>query len=194
MSKLHIDRHDDITLICNNEDCKKLVILEYGQRKRKFCSRKCAAQGKYNNFYNKTHSKSSLRRGVIKRLKTIQLNLNSIYIDTKPELLFESYLKELNINYKKQVILSFWSFDFYLIDYNIYIEIDGDYWHANPQFYSNKKLTESQIKQKSTDKSKNTFMQNRNNVLIRFWENEVIDKKDYILNQLNIICKKSVAC
>ncbi len=110
-------------------------------------------------------------------------------IDTKPELIFESYLKELNINYRKQEIFAFYAIDFYLYDIDIYVEIDGDYWHANPKFYSVDELNKNQLNHAKCDKSKNTFMKNRNKILLRFWEDDVINNKEYIIDELKLIIK-----
>jgi very-short-patch-repair endonuclease len=136
-----------------------------------------SSSGINNGFYGKKHNKKTkdnLRKKSLEKLK--------IKSESSIELIFESYLKELNINYKKQEILGFWSFDFYLPDHDIYIECDGDYWHANPLFYSNKNKTYSQKKNIANDKRKNKFMINYK--LLRFWENDIINNKKYIIKTI----------
>ncbi len=56
---------------------------------------------------------------------------------TKIETLCEKFLMELNIDYIPQYdkIGKYWC-DFYLPKYNLVLEVDGDYWHANPEMYS----------------------------------------------------------
>tara|TARA_R100001244_G_scaffold25113_2_gene25381 strand:+ start:49279 stop:50553 length:1275 start_codon:yes stop_codon:yes gene_type:complete len=52
--------------------------------------------------------------------------------DTKPELAVENVLKLLDISYQKQCEIGFYSFDFHLINFNILLEVQGEYWHSLP--------------------------------------------------------------
>lgn len=101
---------------------------------------------------------------------------------TKIEKIFEHFLIENNIKYKKQYRiyfknengkLKFRSYDFYLINENVLVETDGDYWHGNPNFF--KKLNETQIKNVKNDIFKNELAKNKNIKLIRIWENEILN-------------------
>lgn len=62
----------------------------------------------------------------------------------------------------------------------IIVEVDGDFWHANPKKYSNQnKLHPHQIKGVGRDKSKNAYITKVDNGswnLLRFWESDI--KKD----------------
>lgn len=49
--------------------------------------------------------------------------------NTKPELEFKEFLNKLNIKYEFQYETIFGLIDFYLTDYDMFIEIDGEYWH-----------------------------------------------------------------
>lgn len=101
---------------------------------------------------------------------------------TKIENMFEEYLKEKNIDYKNQHKiyykidgnLKYKIYDFIIND-KILIEIDGDYWHGNSQFF--KVLNETQLKNKENDDFKNELAKMNNMTLIRFWENEIINNK-----------------
>jgi very-short-patch-repair endonuclease len=102
--------------------------------------------------------------------------------NTVPERIFESYLKELNLSYEKQKLYGYYSFDFYLIDFDIYIEIDGDYWHCNEKsFPIPSKMQKENLHR---DKSKNTFMKNKHKYFIRFWESDIKNDKDVVIQQL----------
>jgi len=62
------------------------------------------------------------------------------YWSSKLETKIENVLKENNIIYTHQFIIKISNkkrkyFDFLLVEYNILIEINGDYWHANPTIY-----------------------------------------------------------
>lgn len=56
------------------------------------------------------------------------------FYDTKPELMFQSYLEKHHIKFSKQIIIETYTgkvnYDFYLEDFNLLVEIDGEYWHA----------------------------------------------------------------
>jgi len=76
-----------------------------------------------------------------KREETIKKNIESgkkyynwTRFDTKPEKLFEQFLKEKNLNYKKKFKIkgSSHPYDFYVSDYNLIVEIYGDFWHCGP--------------------------------------------------------------
>lgn len=60
---------------------------------------------------------------------------------TSIERLCEKYLRLLRIEYVPQYnqIGKYWC-DFYLPEYNLILEVDGDYWHANPEKYSEEDL------------------------------------------------------
>lgn len=98
---------------------------------------------------------------------------------TKPEKIFQEHLEKLKIKfiwqYKLIVDGVYRYFDFMLVDYNILVEVDGDFWHANPLMYDTNKLHEVQIKTLNNDAIKNEMVRNANIKLIRFWASEVTD-------------------
>lgn len=61
--------------------------------------------------------------------------------NTKIELFVKGIFDKYKINYIHQYnqISSMYN-DFYLPDYNLIFEVDGDYWHANPKLYSENQL------------------------------------------------------
>src|SRR5690606_2887028 len=93
---------------------------------------------------------------------------------SKLEKTFENILTILEIKYEKfyyaKSIKAF--YDFYLPDYNILIEVDGDFWHCNPLKYSEPKFP-SQVKNLERDKQKNEWASQNNIKLLRFWENDI---------------------
>ena len=106
------------------------------------------------------------------------------YRKTSIEKLIENYLIEIKINYKYNFILSNkYQFDFYLKDFNLIIETHGDYWHANPLYYSDndhlkKKLNETQKYKKELDKVKYDFATNKGYNILYLWETD-IKKENY---------------
>ena len=66
----------------------------------------------------------------------------------------------------------------YLVDFcfpekRIIIEIDGDYWHANPSLYSCGDLNKTQQKIVYKDRREATYCKNHDWILIRFWEEDI---------------------
>lgn len=90
-------------------------------------------------------------------------------------------IKSMNLAYEEEKRLSYWSFDIYLSDYDLYIEVDGDYFHSNPKIYPNGPKTNTQKINKARDDKKNKFVLDNNIKLIRFWESDILnDEKEVI--------------
>lgn len=104
--------------------------------------------------------------------------------NTVPCKKFESLLIEIGYKYSKEYVLQKWCFDFYLIDYNIFIEVDGDYFHSNPIFYPNGPKTKTQKINYRRDLKKNKFCEQHNVALIRVWENEIIGDIECVRQRL----------
>jgi G:T-mismatch repair DNA endonuclease (very short patch repair protein) len=77
----------------------------------------------------------------------------------------------------------FYFYDIYLNDYNIILEINGDYWHANPQKYQANDIISYIYGAKTAqdiwnrDKIKNDYAINNGYKLIIIWENEIREKQ-----------------
>lgn len=102
--------------------------------------------------------------------------------DTAPERKFKAILNKLGFAYIQQYIVGYYTVDFYLLDYDLYVEIDGDYWHGHPVKFT--VLNDMQKRNKHRDSSKNTYMKNRNKLMIRFWENDLNCNEEYVVEQL----------
>ena len=70
------------------------------------------------------------------------------------ETTFENFLIDSNIKYEKQYLLSDKRFDFYLVDMQLLVEVDGEYWHQFPSSIKN-------------DIEKHRISQNHNIQLVR---------------------------
>ena len=102
--------------------------------------------------------------------------------ETSIEKSIKNILAKENIKFEKSFYVYFKDrskykiYDFYLFDYNLLIEADGDYWHANPNKFTT--LNETQSKNVKNDKFKNNLAKEKGYNLVRFWE-EDIKKKDF---------------
>lgn len=97
---------------------------------------------------------------------------------------FEDILNELNINYE----FHFWyhkkEYDFILPDYNILIEVDGDFFHCNKKI-GYKPLYSIQRKNIRNDRVKNRIVKKyKEYKLLRFWENDIKNKRDDVISKL----------
>jgi very-short-patch-repair endonuclease len=124
-----------------------------------------------NRWNNKTEDE---KKEAIKQLNNAMIQTKK---PTKIEVAMKSFLDENEIKNKKNYTINNFLVDFYLTDYNFVIECDGDYWHANPKFFSNKTLTVPQLKNIERDKRKNEMLLNENIPFLRFWECDI--NKDF---------------
>lgn len=69
------------------------------------------------------------------RQSSIRAYLNRRKFDTKPETHFALWLDENHIKYEKQWrhVGNGHPYDFFLIEFNLIVEIDGYYWHSKPE-------------------------------------------------------------
>lgn len=97
--------------------------------------------------------------------------------NTKPEILFQEILKSLNIDYVCQKSIKKYKCDFFIPNYNLIVEIDGDYWHANPSKYSpddligGKKMLAKDIWK--NDKKKSDDIISEGYRLLRYWSSDL---------------------
>lgn len=114
---------------------------------------------------------------LINNHKQYSSKLETFFIDNY----LEKYSIKYTRNYFAKEIKSF--YDFYIPELNIIIEVDGDYWHCNPEIYGEPKY-ENIKKNIEKDKKKNKWCEDNNITLIRFWENVIKNKPDEILEVL----------
>ena len=64
-------------------------------------------------------------------------------------------------------------YDFYLPNSNLIIEIDGDFWHANPEKYKDEELRGHQKKARRVDEYKNKWALMHSIPILRIWESDI---------------------
>jgi very-short-patch-repair endonuclease len=144
-----------------------------------------SVRGKKNGFYGRKHTtktKNKIREKVVKQYQKGKTK----GVGTSIERIMEEMLHELRVAYSKQFRVKFWLFDFYLPMHNIMIECDGDYWHANPLFYKRKNLNATQRKNVGNDKRKNSYLKKNKVPLLRFWENDLKNNRETVLDRLKL--------
>jgi very-short-patch-repair endonuclease len=131
------------------------------------CSNKCR-QEYFKNITVKTDkfiernrkiALDNLKNGVFKKDSSIQLIVNDL-------------LLKLGANYKTEYVFGKYSFDNYLEDSNIFIEVMGQYWHSDPRHYENISY-DMQRKRIGKDKAKRSYAKNKGINILYLWEKDI---------------------
>lgn len=127
--------------------------------------------------------KSEEQRKIMR--KTLERNRKELLKGnpSKLEYTFADIITTLGIEFIHQYHVDGFDYDFYIPSKNLLIEVDGDYWHGNPNIYENK-LNNMQKKNRGLDKLKNKHAADRNFTLIRFWEHDVNNSRLEVVQKL----------
>jgi len=155
------------------------VRLTAHNKNKKFCSKTCNIQN-YSN-YGKNNCGQYGYLGIV-----------AVSGYTKPELYLKDLLENNKVNFKFQKYVRVHTgtqkvFDFWLPDYNTFIEVDGDYWHYNKNNLKiiKKPPNKIQLKKIESDRIKNEYCSINSIKLIRIWASELEEKAEEILEELN---------
>jgi very-short-patch-repair endonuclease len=134
------------------------------------------------------YSKELMRQETLRNIKKGTFKQTK----TKPHIEFGKILDKNKIKYEEEKIVDCWSFDYYIIDFDIYVEVDGDYFHSNPKIFPNGPKTSTQKKNYYRDVKKNEFCKINSLKLIRFWECDILNDEEKIICDLqkSLILKK----
>jgi very-short-patch-repair endonuclease len=166
------------------------INTKYGLTKSEFTSKlsrevwaKKTIEEKNNWLINSIHSDKSYIR------------IQKGYKVSKLELKIQKILNQLVITYTAQFCIKLspqkrYFYDFLLNDYKLIIEIQGDYWHANPLKYKPNdiilfkfgQITACDIWSKNKLKSETARL--KGYLVIEIWESEIIKKTD---NELKLL-------
>lgn len=176
----------------NNSSVKKTSDKLTGRTMSSSSKEKMSNSAKCRKIHGHTGIKHSEESKQLMRDKTLLRIKNGEFLnsDTKPVRFICKQLDDLNIKYEKEKILSNWAFDIYLLDYDIYVEVDGDYFHSNPKIYKNGPVTSTQKRNHYRDYKKNEFCKNNNISLLRFWESDILNNSIDIIESIKCIQKK----
>ena len=64
-------------------------------------------------------------------------------------------------------------YDFYFPDHHMLLELDGDYWHGNPEKYEKDELKKHQLKARRIDEYKNKWALLHGIPILRIWESDI---------------------
>lgn len=104
-------------------------------------------------------------------------------IDTIPEKITETLLIELNAKYVKKQNIGYYNCDF-LINNIIVIEVQGDYWHGNPNRYNTfDKIQEKNIMR---DNRKFKYLSSNGYDVLYLWEYDLKNNIEYCKNLIKL--------
>ena len=148
----------------SNHFCSQQCYWKF--RSEYYCGEKGAM---YNHIYTE-EQKENLSRGVAKRFKKTNLT------DTKIQLSINQMLNDLSIEYEREYTLDYYACDNFLTDYNLIIEVMGDYWHGNPIRYNASEYLMNNIQARTIlkDKQKRGYIQNHFGYpILNLWESDI---------------------
>lgn len=103
---------------------------------------------------------------------------------TRPQLKINELLDSIGIQYINEYNITYYSVDNYLPEYNLFIEVMGDFWHCSPIKYD-KPLFQQQKNAIHRDRAKNTYIKNQYNLNVLYlWEKDI--------NEDIELCKKLI--
>ena len=109
-------------------------------------------------------------------------NLFSISSSGETEFINE-FIKPLGVEYQEQYYLKeiHQYCDIYIPSKNLIIEYDGDFWHCNPNKYPDGPKYEYQVKHIEKGNIKNQYCNDNNINILRIWESDAKNNKDYVV-------------
>lgn len=175
-----------IDTVCTN--CQKeisVIPFEYNLRNEygdthNFCSRECYCEYRSKYYVGEKHPMFGKPVSEENKQRIREQNIRLIaegkmpQTMTKPHKAIYNLLVENKILCENEHSLQYHSIDIYLKDYNLMIEIMGDYWHGIPLKYQYDELNKQQLKSVKQDKSKHTYAKKYHNVEILYlWERDI---------------------
>lgn len=138
-----------------------------------FCSKDCR-QVWYAEIYSQREEwKEESRQRILNQLQN-----GCFDTETIPQKIINDILDEIDVKYCREKSFEYYAVDNYLLDYDLIVEVQGDYWHANPLKYTSS-LTNIQYRRVNKDKAKHSYFKNQYNIEILYlWESDIIKRKD----------------
>lgn len=156
----------------------------YGES-HNFCSNTCyyAYRSKYyigtkSTMKNKKFTNEEKEQ---MRIRFIKNSRRADRLNSKIQLKVNRILEEINEKYEREHVIKYYAIDNYLPEHNLYIEVMGDYWHANPKKYHAKGYPINNIQKRdiSKDRAKHTYiLKKTNREILYLWETDILKQPD----------------
>lgn len=137
--------------------------------KNLFCSDKCRV-AYFSDVYSKTDSVREASRE--RALKMLEEGAFS-HTETKPQKIINCLLDSMGIEYINEKKFDYYAVDNYLTQFNLIIEVMGDFWHCNPIKYSqpNYKNQRDSIRR---DAAKRNYLKDKYGINVLYlWESDI---------------------
>ncbi len=156
--------------------------------------RKQSKSAKKRKVHGHTGCKHSDAMKEKARARTLQMIKDGFFkqLKSKCHIKFGEILGELGIDFEEEYRNGHWSFDYYLIDFDVLIEVDGDYFHSNPKIYPSGPKSKTQKVNFTRDCAKNKYCIENNLKLLRFWECDVLENSEGIKCKLKELLELKV--
>jgi len=178
------------------ECCDKLILrtpYKINLNNINFCSRECMGKWKSenecgeNNHNFGTVWNAEMRLKGAERAVKMLMESDFTYRQTKPQLITDNLLNELNIVNENEYSCKYYLMDNYLNDYNLMIEVQGNFFHCNPVMNLN---NSRRTKILGKDKAKHTYVKRYYGIEILYlWEKDITQKlelcRQLILKYIN---------
>jgi G:T-mismatch repair DNA endonuclease (very short patch repair protein) len=183
--------YKQIEIQCTNcGDLYSVIPYDYNKSNRfgdnhNFCCQQCYWEYRSKYYINDKHSMFGTHQSDEQKQKQSELIAQMISSGvmpqtmTKPHKKINELLESNQICFENEYPAKYHSIDIFLSDYNLMIEIMGNYWHAHPLKYNMNELTQQQKKSIKQDKSKHTYVKKYNGVEILYlWEKDINENID----------------
>ena len=161
---------------------------EYGESNN-FCSRDCYCEYRSKYYVGEKHPMFGRPVSEENKQRLREQNVRLIAEGKMPQTMTKPHQTIFNLLVKNKIecenehSLKYHSIDIYLKDYNLMIEIMGDYWHGIPLKYQYHTLNKQQLKSVKQDKSKHTYTKRYYDIEILYlWERDINNRIDLCLN------------
>lgn len=173
------DKHQTLLIGENNPHFKQVELEcnlcgnKYMVKPSRVNSRKFCCPGCFNKWQKANDEyKDRMTKVLVRNKEEGKMFSNSTM--TKPHRIIADELDKMNIRYECEYPVSKYLIDIYLTDYNIMIEVMGDYWHSNPYLQYD---ISGKVQQERTarDTRKHDYVKENYNVeLLYIWEDDII--------------------
>lgn len=157
---------------CNQEI--KIIPCNFKRFKHHFCSDKCRV-----SWYSEVFSKDEVWREESRKRAIRILEDGNAHTDTKPQIIVNNILDDLNIEYINEKGFTYYAVDNYLPKQDLIIEVMGDFWHGSPLKYELENLRDIQKRRIYKDKSKHTYIKNYyHKEILYLWEYDILNNPE----------------
>ena len=181
-----VGAYDDLRMFMIKEAMRHRKMSEETKQKH----RNNILSGRNKKFHHRMPHTEETKEKI--RLKTLEQIKRGCFSQLKSSchIAVVKILQDFNVDFIEEKVVGYYSYDIYLTEQNVYIEIDGDYWHSNPKYYPDGPKTSAQKVNFYRDKRKDEFSKENNMIVYRFWEDDINNNLPKVEERIReIICK-----